>query len=475
MPARSTPRIRDLMVIVAISAGVFALLAISGALGWVEAITATVVLSAAALAYFAGTSQSPEAAETSGEGALPVSNPVPTDLSDMLEALPIPALHVDIDRRIQAANGAAQGLLRIRLDQKSLAASVIRNPALLECLESALSEQPRPGRVELPLGPGADQLWLAHVAPFRSEAGGALVVMEDHTALRRAERARADFLANASHELRTPLTSLAGFIETMRGPAKDDPEAWNHFLDIMFKQTERMKRLIKDLLSLSRIEFSEHKPPQTVTDVADLLVHVMASMAPLAQERDIKLVSASPGEGLRAVADSDEITQVAQNLISNAVKYGAEGDQVSVSIGVERSMEEAQARAGRQWTSVGRITLLQPSFRGDGPGLWMRVEDTGPGIDRQHLPRLGQRFYRVDESRGGEVSGTGLGLAIVKHILARHRGGFIVESEPGRGSAFGVWFPALEYTALEHTAQEPEAAQTAAPMQVPDDGLAKLL
>ncbi|MEM9738809.1 MAG: ATP-binding protein [Pseudomonadota bacterium] len=471
MPIRTTPRIRDLIVLVTISAGIFGLLAISGALGWVEAITASFVLSAAALAYFTGTSQPPDVLHNRADGGAVADEAGLQDLTEILRALPIPALHIGADRRIQIANDLARELLRLKAEQNSLAASVIRNPALLECLEAALCERPRAGRVELPLGPGSDQLWLVHVAPFRSGAGGALIVMEDHTALRRAERARADFLANASHELRTPLTSLAGFIETMRGPAKDDPDAWSHFLDIMFKQTERMKRLIKDLLSLSRIEFSEHKPPQTVADVADVLVHVMASMQPLAAERDIKFVSHGPAEGLRAVADGDEMTQVAQNLISNAVKYSTAGDEVHVFCGVAPSLDAAQAQAGRRWTDVGRITMLQPAHRSDEPGVWLRVEDTGPGIGHQHLPRLGQRFYRVDESRGGAVSGTGLGLAIVKHIMARHRGGFIVESAPGRGSAFGVWFPAQEYVMPEGAAEEPIAKP--ASLQAPADAIAK--
>ncbi|MEL6661662.1 MAG: ATP-binding protein [Pseudomonadota bacterium] len=474
MPARATPRIRDLVVIVVLSAGIFALLSISGALGWVEAITATLVLSAAAMAYFVGTSQ-PDAEEP-GEAGATSADPREEgelDLAGTLEALPIPALHVGPDRRIHAANASARALLRVRGDQKSLAASVIRNPAVLECLEAALSESPRSGRVEMPLGASGDQLWLAHIAPFRAGAGGAMIVMEDHTALRRAERARADFLANASHELRTPLTSLAGFIETMRGPAKDDPDSWDHFLDIMFKQTERMKRLIKDLLSLSRIEFSEHRPPQTVEDVADLLVHVMATMRPLAEERGITLTSHGPSDGLRAVADPDEITQVAQNLISNALKYAGPDCQVDVYFGVTPSLDAAQAEAGRRWSDVGRINILQSPLRGDEPGFWLRVEDNGPGIDRQHLPRLGQRFYRVDESRGGDVTGTGLGLAIVKHIMARHRGGFSVESAPGRGAAFGVWLPALEYKGAVPASDSGTADP--APLQAPADALAKTL
>ncbi|MCI4646137.1 MAG: ATP-binding protein [Hyphomonadaceae bacterium] len=472
---RLAPRVRDLCVMAALCVGVVFLLALSGALGWVEAITASIVMIAAAMAYYVGSS-APDPVKQDLEHssqALVVDAPGAA-LPALLDALPVPALFIGLDQRIHAANSAARGLFRIRGEQNSLAASVIRNPALLSGLDIALSPMGAASNVEVVLGSASDQLWLAHIAPFNVGAGGALIVMEDHTALRRAEKARADFLANASHELRTPLTSLAGFIETMRGPARNDPESWGRFLDIMFNQTERMKRLIADLLSLSRIEFSEHRPPQTVEDIPDLVGMTVAALRPVAFEREIELVRTGPETGLRAVADADEVTQVAQNLVVNAVKYSPERSRVVISCGIESSMEAAEAKAGRQWGNVGRITVLQASQRGPVPGIWLRVEDEGPGIDREHLPRLGQRFYRVDESRGGDVGGTGLGLAIVKHIMTRHRGGFVVESEPEHGSAFGVWFPALEYTPL---ATEPgkDAEDPGEPRQVPRDALAKSL
>lgn len=472
---RLAPRVRDLGVMATLCVGIVLLLAVSGALGWVEAITASIVLVAAAMAYYVGSSAPEPIIQKQEE----VTKALTAEASDaslpaVLRALPVPALHVGPDRRIHAANLAARNLFRIRSDQRSLAASVIRNPALLASLDEALAVSPRASRVEVAMGSSSDQLWLAHVAPFKAGSGGALIVMEDHTALRRAEKARADFLANASHELRTPLTSLAGFIETMRGPARNDPESWGRFLDIMFNQTERMKRLIADLLSLSRIEFREHRPPQTVEDIADLVGMTVAALRPVAGEREIELVLSGPEGGLQAVADADEVTQVAQNLIANAVKYSPSGTRVAISCGVAATMEEAQASAGRQWANVGRITLLPASHRGAAPGIWLRIEDEGPGIEREHLPRLGQRFYRVDESRSGDAGGTGLGLAIVKHIMTRHRGGFVVESEPGHGSAFGVWFPALEQAETGAPAGE-AGSDRAGPMQAPQDALAKSL
>lgn len=472
---RLAPRVRDLAVMSVLCVGVVLLLAVSGALGWVEAVTASIVLVAAAMAYYVG-STSPEPIELRNERVEQVLTEDGADgvLQAVLNALPVPALHIGPDQRILAANAAARTLFRIRGDQRSLAASVIRNPALLASLDIALSDTPEASGVEVTLGSSADQLWLAHIAPFQVGNGGALMVLEDHTLLRRAEKARADFLANASHELRTPLTSLAGFIETMRGPARNDPESWGRFLDIMFNQTERMKRLIADLLSLSRIEFGEHKPPQTVEDIADLVAMTVAALRPVADERDIELVLNGSEEGLRAIADADEVTQVAQNLIANAVKYSPPGTRVAIRCGVSPTMEAAQVQAGRQWGNVGRITVLQASYRGESAGIWLRVEDEGPGIDREHLPRLGQRFYRIDESRSGQAGGTGLGLAIVKHVMMRHRGGFVIESELGHGSAFGVWLPALEQVA-EGPGAGAASGEFGNTLQASSDALAKSL
>ena len=275
-------------------------------------------------------------------------------------------------------------------------------------------------------------------------------MLEDLTPVRRAARARSDFLANASHELRTPLTALSGFIETMRGPAKDDKDSWDRFLAIMAGETERMSRLIADLLSLSRIESSEHVSPREREEFRDIVSDATHAFSAIAAEKGVRLVVQSDEGPMPVIAHRDEMIQVVENLVSNALKYSKEGGQITLSFGMASGMADARLKAGQTWASSERMTLLPAASR---PGtqeraIWMRVEDQGPGIEREHLPRLGERFYRADQSRGGKITGTGLGLAIVKHIMAHHRGGFSVETRIGEGTAFGVWLPAAREDGL---------------------------
>jgi two-component system phosphate regulon sensor histidine kinase PhoR len=262
------------------------------------------------------------------------------------------------------------------------------------------------------------------MAPADPGGGVASVLLVDRTRERAVERMRADFVANASHELRTPLASLIGFIATLQGPASDDPPAQRRFLAIMAEQAERMNRLIDDLLSLSRIELTEHQPPADKVDVSPLVESVAAGFEPRVTARKIRLELAL-AEGLpRVTADADQLTQVVINLVDNAVKYGREGGQVRVSV--------TAAQPGERWPAR--------------PGVVLTVYDDGRGIAREHVPRLTERFYRVDKGRsraaGSGPGGTGLGLAIVKHIVNRHRGQLAIESDEGRGSTFSVWLPA---------------------------------
>ena len=253
-----------------------------------------------------------------------------------------------------------------------------------------------------------------------SGGGGVLAVLSDRSRERAVERMRADFVANASHELRTPLASLIGFIATLRGPAADDPPAQARFLEIMAEQAERMNRLIDDLLSLSRIEITEHQPPSGQVDLEGVMQRVLAGLQLAVAQRGVRL-DWVPTRGLpRIPGDTDQLEQVAQNLLENALKYGRAG-------GVIRVVLDAAA-AGDKWPSRA--------------GLVFSVCDDGPGIARQHLPRLTERFYRVDTGRSRAVGGTGLGLAIVKHIVNRHRGVLLIESEAGAGATFSVWLPA---------------------------------
>jgi two-component system phosphate regulon sensor histidine kinase PhoR len=234
---------------------------------------------------------------------------------------------------------------------------------------------------------------------------------------------RADFVANAGHELRTPLASLIGFIETLRGPAVDDPEAQQRFLGIMAEQAARMQRLIDDLLSLSGIELVEHKRPAEVVHLPALAQHIAASFEPAILARKAILNLAIEPELPAVLGDPDQLAQVLQNLLDNALRYGGEGVRICVSAG--------RVHPGERWPAR--------------PGLVLAVNDNGPGVAREHLPRLTERFYRVDTGRSRTSGGTGLGLAIVKHIVNRHRGQLRIESAEGAGMTCKIWLPATEF------------------------------
>jgi len=254
--------------------------------------------------------------------------------------------------------------------------------------------------------------------PPMADGGQAVVVLSDRTRERAVERTRADFVANVSHELRTPLASLIGFIDTLRGPAADDPPAQQRFLGIMGEQAARMNRLIDDLLSLSRIELVEHQPPADAVDLRELVSRLVAGFEPRLRERsavlDVRIADDVPA----VLGDADQLTQVLQNLLDNAVKYGREGGTVRLEIAVAHA---------ERWPAR--------------PGVVLSVADLGAGIPRAHLPRLTERFYRVDAGRSRAAGGTGLGLAIVKHIVNRHRGQLAIESEVGSGTTVSVWLP----------------------------------
>ncbi len=254
--------------------------------------------------------------------------------------------------------------------------------------------------------------------------GEAIVVLSDRSRERAVERMRADFVANASHELRTPLASLIGFIDTLLGPAADDKPAQKRFLGIMAEQAARMNRLIDDLLSLSRIELVEHLPPEGSVALWGVVVRQFAAFEPRLAARPARL-EPSVTPGLPPVpGDADQLSQVVQNLLENAVKYGRAGGTIAVSL----HRAETGAEAGGRWPAR--------------PGVVLSVADDGPGISREDLPRLTERFYRAGGGRSRAAAGTGLGLAIVKHIVNRHRGRLLIESEEGQGARFSVWLPA---------------------------------
>jgi two-component system phosphate regulon sensor histidine kinase PhoR len=244
-----------------------------------------------------------------------------------------------------------------------------------------------------------------------------MILFEDRTRMVKAEALRRDFVANASHELKTPLASIAGFIETLQGHARDDPEATARFLAIMARQAERMKRLVEDLLSLNRIEINEHVRPRESVDLGSVVREAASALSPIIAAEGARLELRLPDAGPVVRGSHDELGQVFVNLIDNAVKY-----------------------AGRD----GPIRIALADGADAPPGMvGIGVADSGPGIAREHLPRLTERFYRVSAARSRERGGTGLGLAIVKHILNRHRGDLAITSAPGEGARFTVWLPAL--------------------------------
>jgi two-component system phosphate regulon sensor histidine kinase PhoR len=245
-----------------------------------------------------------------------------------------------------------------------------------------------------------------------------LVTFRDLTPLRQVEEMRADFVANASHELRTPLASLSGFIETLQGSARDDPAAQKRFLPIMQAQATRMARLIDDLLSLSRIELNEHRHPATPVDVVPLVRQVVDGLQTLARDREVVINIKAPPQPLVVLGERDELIRVFENLIENALKYGAPGKRVDITMAISEVGDAA-------------------------PELVISVRDFGPGIAPEHLPRLTERFYRVDVYDSRAQGGTGLGLALVKHILNRHRGRLSISSVQGQGATFTAHIPLL--------------------------------
>lgn len=260
--------------------------------------------------------------------------------------------------------------------------------------------------------------------PIASKGGMAVIItLNDITQLKRIQKMRADFVANASHEIRTPLTSIVGLIELLQGPAKDDPEAHPKFLGMMSEQSERMKNLITDLLSLSKIEMNAHTIPTNMVDIVRVVKQEKDHFEWAAKQKGIT-INIDANDNLPKVrGEENELKQVLHNLIGNAIKYGDRDSEVIVSLRVTSDLP-------RDSNFVKTKRVLQ-----------ITVRDEGEGIPKEHLPRLTERFYRVDSARTRKVGGTGLGLAIVKHILQRHRAVMRVESVVGEGSSFHVYLP----------------------------------
>lgn len=370
-----------------------------------------------------------------GREASPTGDISLGQLAPLLEALPDPALLIDREGRIAGSNAAARRQLQFEASGLRLSA-ILRNPELLDAAQAAASDGVS-RTVAYEVSAPVEEHFKTYVAPISwGRDAGALMVFHDQTAMMATERMRADFLANASHELKTPLASLTLLIETLVGPARADPEAQAQFFSMMQVQAARMRRLIEDLLSLSKIELNEHVPPTDRANLVDVAREAASIAAPVAQERRIRIEVDAPAATV-VVGEHFQLAQVVQNLVDNAIKYSPDGGLVRLSLGVAADREAAVSEAGRRWPEAGRIALLSPP-PAQGGFVYLRVEDQGAGIARRHLPRLSERFYRVERDDGPQREGTGLGLAIVKHIVNRHRGGLLVESVVGQGAAFAV-------------------------------------
>lgn len=338
----------------------------------------------------------------------------------LLAGVPIPVVLIGADDRISGLNTPALALFGDGIMGRHYIIAM-RQPALLDVIEATLRFR-QPGQARMVVtGPAREQTYRVTVTPVLGEGqAGVLASFEDISEMEQAGQIRRDFVANVSHELRTPLTALLGFIETLKGAARDDPVARERFLNIMEREAERMNRLVQDLLSLSRVEAEERIRP---TERIDIVAHLGLATAALRQLSDaagVRVEITGAAGPVIVAADPDQMTQVFHNLIENAVKYG--GTNKTVTLHVTREERDLSLR---------------------GPAVRIDVSDEGEGIDALHLPRLTERFYRVDGHRSREQGGTGLGLAIVKHIVNRHRGRFRMESEKGRGSTFSVILPAI--------------------------------
>lgn len=342
-------------------------------------------------------------------------------IENVLDAVPLPALMVDRGEWIIAANAEAKRLLGAAIVGRHYA-NVLRQPLMINAIESTLQDRQehlarhmiKDGAQTAPL-----EVTCRYVEGITKDGeGAALISFQDRADMEQAGQMRRDFVANVSHELRTPLTALIGFIETLRGAARDDPAARDRFLGIMEREAGRMNRLVGDLLSLSRVEAAERVRPTKKVDIVGILKSTMSSLTPLAETSGVVLDLDAPAGPLPISGDDDQLRQVFTNLIENAIKYGGDSNRTTIELRV-----------------IDRDSELRV------PAVQVRVIDRGPGIDPVHLPRLTERFYRVDNHRSRQLGGTGLGLAIVKHIVNRHRGRVRIDSALGQGTVCTVVLP----------------------------------
>jgi two-component system phosphate regulon sensor histidine kinase PhoR len=399
-------------LVIGTAAIVFAVLATAGMLPIVYAASGFAIVAAAAALAVRSSKEDIRLAQP-----VAISERGDDLLRALVGGLPDPVVALDRDGRVLALNERARALAPA-LRQGEPVSFALRMPDLIEAIGRAMTgEEQRVVYFErVPM----DRWYETIVMPVKREPNATrpdlvLMTFHDLTPLRRVEEMRADFVANASHELRTPLAALLGFIETLQGSARDDPKARERFLAIMQEQARRMARLIDDLLSLSRIELNAHRRPDTPVDLVPIVRQVVDGLETLARDRGVA-VNIEAANALTVLGDHDELVRIFENLVENALKYGAAGRRVDIKLGLGTSADGE-------------------------PEALVSVRDYGPGISPEHLPRLTERFYRVDVTESRAQGGTGLGLALVKHILNRHRGRLTIDSAPGAGATFTIHLP----------------------------------
>lgn len=337
-----------------------------------------------------------------------------TDIS--VSVLPFPVMLIDEAQIISAISPAMEAILGKHVRGRHYI-TALRQPITLDAIESALRSGHAAQTHWLGRDGARDTTWQVHIVP---DGGRVVVTFEDRTAAKEVGQLRRDFVANVSHELRTPLTALQGFIETLQGAARDDAAARDRFLGIMARETARMTQLVDDLLSLSRVEEGERVRPTAAVALGPLITATLAELEPVITAAGACVTLDDQSAGAQVQADANQLRQVVVNLVENAVKYGGQGGKIALLL---------------------EAATYQPRLRCDSVAL--HVRDSGPGIASHHLPRLTERFYRVDTHRSRALGGTGLGLAIVKHIVNRHRGRFDIDSTPGIGTVASVILPVI--------------------------------
>jgi two-component system phosphate regulon sensor histidine kinase PhoR len=425
-------RLRCALVGTALPAAVTGIAAAAGAASWQASLA---ILAALAVSFFAlvRTARRPPPLPPPADQAIVAQTP-----TDLLEHLPDPVILLNGRREVIGSNRPARETLGVAPTGRDLAMS-LRHPDILAAADAVINAGAALSEEITLAAPVARTFSLSATGlpPVADrEAPRVLLVLRDATQVKRAEQSRADFVANASHELRSPLSAIIGFIETLRGPARDDEDARSRFLQLMHGEAQRMARLIDSLMSLSRVEIDEHVPPRVLVDLRDIVKEV-ASMLAVRAEAKTMTIEVDCEENLGGVmGDPDQLAQVFHNLVENAIKYGRSGTSVRI---VAKSIDR-----------------LPGSSKA---GISVAVLDQSEGIPAVHLPRLTERFYRIDQGRSRRLGGAGLGLAIVKHIVNRHRGRLIIESEIGRGSVFTVLLPL--FAAPPHERREDRSAPPA--------------